>query len=103
MKEERFVMGKKCTFVLAMVLSIYFGVSAAYAGEKLVISAQFDEMPSEIQSDTFVKQLYVEEKRDFDKKISQKKAQSEPVPLYKYRKLAPSADVQKEGIEIIED
>ena len=96
-------MKKICTYVLMAVLSIYFGAYSALAGEKLVISAQFDEMPSEIQSDTFVKQLYVEEKKDFDRKISQKKAQNEPVPLYKYKKLAPSADVQKEGIEIIED
>ena len=85
------------------VLSIYFGTYSALAGEKLVISAQFDEMPSEIQnSDTFVEQLYVQEKRSFDQKISQKKNSNPKVPLYQYKKLAPSADEQKRGIEVIE-
>lgn len=84
-------------------LCIYFGAYSAYAKEKLALSVPYDEMPSEIQnSDTFVEQLYVQEKRSFDQKISQKKNSNPKVPLYQYKKLAPSADEQKRGIEVIE-
>ena len=66
----------KKTFVV--VLMAFFGLCAciqgAFAKEKLTLNAPYDEMPSEIQnSDTFVEQLYVQEKRSFDQKISQKK------------------------------
>ena len=83
-------------------LCIYFGAYSAYAKEKLALSVPYDEMPSEIQnSETFVKQLYVQEKKGFDQKISQRKNPNLRVPLYQYKKVAPSAEVQKQGIEII--
>ena len=83
-------------------LCIYFGAYSAYAKEKLALSVPYDEMPSEIQnSETFVKQLYVQEKKGFDQKISQRKNPNPRVPLYQYKKVAPSAEVQKQGIEII--
>lgn len=95
----------KKTFVV--VLMAFFGLCACiqgtFAKEKLTLNAPYDEMPSEIQnSDTFVEQLYVQEKRSFDQKISQKKNSNPKVPLYQYKKLAPSADEQKRGIEVIE-
>ncbi len=95
----------KKTFVV--VLMAFFGlcvcIQGAFAKEKLTLNAPYDEMPSEIQnSDTFVEQLYVQEKRSFDQKISQKKNSNPKVPLYQYKKLAPSADEQKRGIEVIE-
>ena len=63
----------------------------------------YEEMPSEIQnSEAFVKQLYVQEKQGFDQKLSQRKNPNPKVPLYKYKKLAPSAEIQKQGIEIID-
>lgn len=97
-------MRKICAVALMMFFSVYFGAYSAIAKEKLVISAQFDEMPSEVQSsETFVKQLYVDEKKDFDNKISQRKTPNKPVPLYMYKKLAPSADVQKKNIQIVFD
>lgn len=97
-------MRRICAVALMMFFSVYFGAYSAIAKEKLVISAQFDEMPSEVQSsETFVKQLYVVEKNDFDDKISQRKTTNKPVPLYMYKKLAPSADVQKKNIQIVFD
>lgn len=97
-------MRRICAVALMMFFSVYFGAYSAIAKEKLVISAQFDEMPSEVQSsETFVKQLYVDEKKDFDNKISQRKTHNKPVPLYMYKKLAPSADVQKKNIQIVFD
>lgn len=57
-------MRRICAVALMMFFSVYFGAYSAIAKEKLVISAQFDEMPSEVQSsETFVKQLYVDEKK----------------------------------------
>lgn len=97
-------MRRICAVALMMFFSVYFGAYSAIAREKLVISAQFDEMPSEVQSsETFVKQLYVDEKKDFDNKISQRKTPNKSVPLYMYKKLAPSADVQKKNIQIVFD
>lgn len=94
-------MKKTCAFALMVLFSIYAGAYSAIAKEKLIISAQFDEMPSEVQnSETFVKQLYVVEKNDFDDKISQRKTTNKPVPLYMYKKLAPSADEQKQNIQL---
>lgn len=95
-------MKKVCAGVFFAVFGFYFCTCGAFAKEKLFISAQLDEMPSEVQSsDTFVKQLYVGEKKDFDNKVLEKKIANKPVPLYKYKKLAPSAEVQKKGIEIV--
>ena len=96
-------MKKICTMALIGYLCIYLGAYSACAKERLTLNVPYDEMPSEIQnSDTFVKQLYVQEKRGFDEKISQRKNPNPKVPLYMYKKLAPSADVQKQGIEIID-
>ena len=83
-------------------LCIYLGAYSACAKERLTLNVPYDEMPSEIQnSDTFIKQLYVQEKQGFDQKLSQRKNPNPKVPLYKYKKLAPSAEIQKQGIEII--
>ncbi len=90
-------------FVLAVFFGMHFCICATYAQEKLSLNAPYDEMQSEIQnSETFVQQLYVQEKRSFDQKISQRKNLNPKVPLYKYKKLAPSADEQKIGIEIVQ-
>ena len=103
MKEERFIMRKICMMAFIGYLCIYLGAYSAYAKERLVLNVSYEEMPSEIQnSETFVKQLYVQEKKSFDQKISQKKNPNPKVPLYQYKKLAPSADIQKQGIEIID-
>lgn len=84
-------------------LCVYLGAYSAYAKERLALNVPYEEMPSEIQnSETFVKQLYVQEKKVFDEKISQRKNNNPKVPLYKYKKLAPSAEVQKQGIQIIQ-
>ena len=102
MKEERLGMKKICLMVLIGYFCIYFGAYSAFAKERLTLNVPYDEMPSEIQnSDTFLKQLYVQEKKNFDQKISQRKNPNPKVPLYQYKKLAPSAQIQKEGIEII--
>ncbi len=94
---------KKISSVALVLFCVFFGAASAMAQEKLVLSTPLDEMPSQIQdSDTFVKQLYVQEKRSFDQKISQAKKQNQKVPLYRYKKLAPSANEQKSGIEIIQ-
>ena len=45
--------------------------------------------------------MFQGEKKDFDNKVLEKKIANKPVPLYKYKKLAPSAEVQKKGIEIV--
>ena len=88
---------------LMVVFSINFGALNVCAKEKLTLNAPYDEMPSEVQSsETFVEQLYVQEKRSFDQKISQAKKPNPKVPLYQYRKYAPSADKQKSGIEVVE-
>ena len=88
-------MKKICLVAFVGFLCVYLGAYSAYAKEKLV--------PSEIQnSETFVKQLYVSEKRSFDQKISQRKNPNPKIPLYQYKKLAPSAEIQKQGIQIID-
>lgn len=96
-------MKKISNAALVIIFCAFFSASSAIAQEKLVLSTPLDEMPSQVEdSDTFVKQLYVQEKRNFDQKISQAKKQNQKVPLYRYKKLAPSADEQKSGIEIIQ-
>lgn len=96
-------MKKISSTALVMIFCVFFSASSVMAQEKLVLGTPLDEMPSQIEdSDTFVKQLYVQEKRSFDQKISQAKKQNQKVPLYRYKKLAPSAEEQKSGIEIIQ-
>ena len=80
-------MKKISSVALVMIFCVFFSASSA---------SQIED------SDTFVKQLYVQEKRSFDQKISQAKKQNQKVPLYRYKKLAPSAEEQKSGIEIIQ-
>lgn len=95
----------KKSYFLAVIAAfcIYSGAYSAFAQEKIALNVPYEEMPSEIQnSETFVKQLYVQEKKGFDEKISQRKNINPKVPLYKYKKLAPSAEVQKQGIQIIQ-
>lgn len=96
-------MKRICLVAFVGFLCVYLGAYSAYAKEKLALNVPYDEMPSEIQnSETFVKQLYVSEKRSFDQKISQRKNPNPKIPLYQYKKLAPSAEIQKQGIQIID-
>ena len=96
-------MKKICLVAFVGFLCVYLGAYSAYAKEKLALNVPYDAMPSEIQnSETFVKQLYVSEKRSFDQKISQRKNPNPKIPLYQYKKLAPSAEIQKQGIQIID-
>lgn len=96
-------MRRICLMALIGCLCVYLGAYSAYAKERLALNVPYEEMPSEIQnSEAFVKQLYVQEKQGFDQKLSQRKNPNPKVPLYKYKKLAPSAEIQKQGIEIID-
>ena len=75
------------------MLMAFFGLCAciqgAFAKEKLTLNAPYDEMPSEIQnSDTFVEQLYVQEKKKFRPKNFAKeklKPQSSALSIQKTR------------------
>lgn len=88
----------KKTFVV--VLMAFFGLCAcciqgAFAKEKLTLNAPYDEMPSEIQnSDTFVEQLYVQEKEVSTKKFRKRKTQT---PKFRFinTKNSPRAPMNK--------
>lgn len=92
----------KFPFVLCLVL--FFMSCAITMAENLVLNnAVLDEMPTAVTGpDTFVKQLYIDEKKDFDIKVSQKKNNNPKVPLHKWKKTAPSPETQKDGIVVVD-
>lgn len=96
-------MNKSGFIVLMAAFSIYLGAHCAIAAERVSMStAPYDEMPSSVRnSEYFVKQLYVDEKKDFDIKLSQKRNTNPKIPLQNWKKVAPSAQAQKDGIEIL--